>query len=78
MTKRLGKAVQPNLDNLWDPQKMVVVQKVVFALRFVKNFAEVLVGLGIQAGYCLEVVINTGLTVHKNLLFKTAAIRQFH
>ncbi len=37
-------------DYLWDPKKVVIVQKVVFGQRLMDNFVVVLAGLGIKAG----------------------------
>ena len=44
-------------DHPRDPQKVVVVQKVVVGQRLVINFIVILVALGIQAGRCRQAAV---------------------
>ena len=48
-------------DHPWDPQKVVVAQKVVVGQRLVNNSVVVLAVFGIQGSHCSEV--NKGVTV---------------
>jgi hypothetical protein len=50
-------------DHPWDPQKVVVAQKVVVGQRLVNNSVVILAVFGIQGDHCSEV--NKGVTVNK-------------